>query len=248
MWCLLLLIHFDNYHNIQDWSQTVPITRRPQEVFLYYQLFIPPVPWKYLLFTDNHDSCRGFRLCWKGVGAHLRCEGLLRSVLGRRSHHLRNDGLSCAALLSTDGSVQPPDVAVDSHGFEFAFEAGVPSIESKRSSDYNRSDADRPVFELLFARSHLCSLYFAFTIKVYFMTPFNYAKCNVWEVSSLISVLWMSIISIISSFWAEEGKAWFIVLLAGWFVVWFLMFQYQAKYFPEDYLVLPREFSSQKKV
>lgn len=75
----------------------------------------------------------------------------------------------------------------------------------------------------------------AVTIKV---KPFNYNRCNLWEISSLIAVTYMSILATISYNVSPESIAWFIALIVGWLIIATITMFIQRKYMP-DLLISP---------
>ncbi|OMJ93956.1 hypothetical protein SteCoe_3016 [Stentor coeruleus] len=75
----------------------------------------------------------------------------------------------------------------------------------------------------------------AVTIKV---KPFNYNRCNLWEISSLIAITYMSILATISYNASPESIAWFIALIVGWLIIIAITMFIQRKYMP-DLLVSP---------
>jgi len=90
-------------------------------------------------------------------------------------------------------------------------------------------------------------LMLAFTIVTYRMRPFNYNRCNLWEVSSLLGVFYMAFLSTISLAGNAAHVAWFICLMVGWGAIGGVTFLIQRKFMP-NMLVPPGGIKNKRKV
>jgi hypothetical protein len=90
-------------------------------------------------------------------------------------------------------------------------------------------------------------LMLAFTIITFKIKPFNYHRCNLWEVSSLIAVFYMSFLATLSHAANPEHLAWFIVLMIGWGVTAVGTFLIQRFKCP-NLLINPSEANTKKKI
>ena len=55
-------------------------------------------------------------------------------------------------------------------------------------------------------------LYIYLTYKI---IPFNYQRCNLWELMSLLGVFWISFLATVSNVKNPENFLWFFVLVLG---------------------------------
>lgn len=90
-------------------------------------------------------------------------------------------------------------------------------------------------------------LILAFTIITFKIKPFNYHRCNLWEVSSLIAVFYMSFLATLSHAANPEHLAWFIVLMIGWGLIAIGTFLVQ-KFKCPNLLINPSEANNKKKI
>ena len=86
-----------------------------------------------------------------------------------------------------------------------------------------------------------------FTGVTYKMRPFNYNRCNLWEVTSLLGVFYMSFLSTISLAGDSTNVAWFICLIIGWGAMGGVTFLIQRK-FMLNMLVPPGGIKNKRKV
>lgn len=86
-----------------------------------------------------------------------------------------------------------------------------------------------------------------FTVVTYRMRPFNYNRCNLWEVTSLLGVFYMSFLSTISQAGDSAHVAWFICLIIGWGAMGGVTFLIQRKFMP-NMLVPPGGIKNKRKV
>jgi hypothetical protein len=81
-------------------------------------------------------------------------------------------------------------------------------------------------------------LMIVFIWMTYRIRPFNYDRFNVWELASLLAVLYISLLAVFSSASDPENIGWFVGLLVGWGVIFIGAYLIQRKFFP-NYLVPP---------
>ena len=87
----------------------------------------------------------------------------------------------------------------------------------------------------------------AFSIISYKFRAFNYSRCDLWEISSLIAVSYLSILATLSNAGDSTNIAWFICLCIGWLIIIVLTIYIQRKYLP-ILLVSPSKKIISKKV
>lgn len=75
----------------------------------------------------------------------------------------------------------------------------------------------------------LMTAYSVISVKV---LPFNYQRCNLWEIVSLFSVTSYSFIATVSQAQAPTHVGWFIGLVVVWGLLGILAFGLQCRYFP----------------
>lgn len=61
---------------------------------------------------------------------------------------------------------------------------------------------------------------------------FNYPRCDLWQISSLIAIAYLSILATISISADQQNIGWFIGLAIGWIIIVAITFYLQHKYFP----------------
>ncbi|OMJ81539.1 hypothetical protein SteCoe_17945 [Stentor coeruleus] len=71
-----------------------------------------------------------------------------------------------------------------------------------------------------------------FAGATYKYRAFNYPRCDLWQISSLIAVAYLSILATISMSADQKNIGWFIGLALGWVVIVAVTFYLQHKYFP----------------
>ena len=80
------------------------------------------------------------------------------------------------------------------------------------------------------------TIFFAFGVTTLKIQPFNYNRCNLWEISSIIAVCYYSIIATVSQVYDPKNVLWFIGLAIGWLIIFGLTVFWQRKAMP-DYLI-----------
>ncbi|CAG9335624.1 unnamed protein product [Blepharisma stoltei] len=85
-----------------------------------------------------------------------------------------------------------------------------------------------------------------FSIVTYKIRPFNYGRCNLWELSSLIGVFYIAVLATISNAADSNNIAWFIVLFIGWGVIGIVTLIVQKKYYPN--FLVPAAGKSRSKI
>jgi len=90
-------------------------------------------------------------------------------------------------------------------------------------------------------------LMFIFAYITLRLRPFNYHRCNLWEVSSLVAVAYLSLLATISFEIEQEHIGWFVALMIGWGIIGGITFLIQRKYYP-NLLVPPGGAKSKRKV
>ncbi|CAG9326563.1 unnamed protein product [Blepharisma stoltei] len=75
-------------------------------------------------------------------------------------------------------------------------------------------------------------LFIAFTIVTYKMKPFNYGRCNLWEMTSLIAVCYISVLATLANAGDSKHIAWFVTLAAGWAIMVIVAVFIQKRHFP----------------
>jgi hypothetical protein len=103
----------------------------------------------------------------------------------------------------------------------------------------------------LSAIAHGCVFSFLILIFAYItyrMQPFNYGRCNLWEVTSLLGVGYISILATLSNIAEPTNLGWFVALIIGWglMIAGTLAIQ-KGKAFP-NYLVPPDGAKNKRKV
>ena len=83
--------------------------------------------------------------------------------------------------------------------------------------------------------SILMAVFIYMTIKI---KPFNYGRFNVWEIASLIAILYIALLASISNMFNPEAIGWFIGLILGWAIIFGVAYFIQRKFF-ENLLVPP---------
>jgi hypothetical protein len=76
--------------------------------------------------------------------------------------------------------------------------------------------------------------------------PFNYGRFNVWEIASLIAILYISLMAVFSFIGEEEHIGWFIGLIVGWAIIFGGAYLIQRKFFP-NLLVPPGGRTNRKR-
>ncbi|OMJ83375.1 hypothetical protein SteCoe_15705 [Stentor coeruleus] len=61
---------------------------------------------------------------------------------------------------------------------------------------------------------------------------FNYPRCDLWEISSLLAVAYLSILATLSMSADQSNIGWFVGLIIGWIIIVTVTFYLQYKYFP----------------
>ena len=59
----------------------------------------------------------------------------------------------------------------------------------------------------------------AFSYMTYKIKPFNYERCNLYEVSSLVAVTYLSMVATISLAYEPKHYGWFLMLVFGWVII-----------------------------
>ena len=77
-----------------------------------------------------------------------------------------------------------------------------------------------------------------FTVLIYILKPFNYNRCNLWELSSMIAVSYLSFLATLSNVKSPTHVGWFIALAVGWFLIAAVTLFIQKKFMP-NLLVAP---------
>ena len=67
--------------------------------------------------------------------------------------------------------------------------------------------------------------------------PFNYHRCNLWEIATLLAVLYFSLIATFSPVYSPQSLGWFIGLLVGWGAIILAGIGIQLKKFPSHFRV-----------
>jgi ABC-type branched-subunit amino acid transport system substrate-binding protein len=86
-----------------------------------------------------------------------------------------------------------------------------------------------------------------FTVCIYKIQPFNYNRCNLWELSSMIAVSYLSFLATLSYAKEPTHIAWFIALVVGWGIIGGVTMIIQKKYMP-NLLAAPSGNRNKRKV
>lgn len=78
-------------------------------------------------------------------------------------------------------------------------------------------------------------LMFAYCLVAVRVLPFNYHRCNLWEIATLLAVLYFSLIATCSQNYRPENLGWFIGLLVGWGLIILAGIGVQLKKFPSHF-------------
>lgn len=78
-------------------------------------------------------------------------------------------------------------------------------------------------------------LMFAYCLVAIRVLPFNYHRCNLWEIATLLAVLYFSLIATCSQTYRPENIGWFIGLLVGWGLIVLAGVGIQLKKFPSHF-------------
>jgi ABC-type branched-subunit amino acid transport system substrate-binding protein len=62
-------------------------------------------------------------------------------------------------------------------------------------------------------------IFITFTVVTYKIRPFNYNRCNLWEVISLMMVSYLSVLATLSYVGNQTHVAWFVCLIIGWSIM-----------------------------
>ena len=76
-------------------------------------------------------------------------------------------------------------------------------------------------------------LILGFAFMTYKFKAFNYARCDLWEISSLVAVGYMSVLATLSNAGDAANIGWFIALVIGWGILVTFTFYLQHKWFPK---------------
>ncbi|OMJ76504.1 hypothetical protein SteCoe_24126 [Stentor coeruleus] len=77
----------------------------------------------------------------------------------------------------------------------------------------------------------------AYSIIIYKLKPFNYNRCNLWQFSSILAVVYISFLATLSYTGDPEYIGWFIALVVGWALIIGISLFIQRKYMPN--LLIP---------
>ena len=71
-----------------------------------------------------------------------------------------------------------------------------------------------------------------FSISTYKFSAFNYHRCNLWEITSLICLVYYSILATFSFIGDNKNIGWVVGLLFGWVMIVAVAYGIQCKYYP----------------
>jgi ABC-type branched-subunit amino acid transport system substrate-binding protein len=78
-------------------------------------------------------------------------------------------------------------------------------------------------------------LMLAYCLVAIRVVPFNYHRCNLWEIATLLAVLYFSLIATCSNTYNPTHLGWFIGLLVGWGIIIIIGIAVQLKKFPSHF-------------
>jgi hypothetical protein len=83
-------------------------------------------------------------------------------------------------------------------------------------------------------------IFISFTVITYKIRPFNYKRCNLWEIISLMAVSYLSVLATLSYIGNQTHVAWFICLMVGWSIMGLTGLYIQKKHMP-NLLISPSD-------
>ena len=76
-------------------------------------------------------------------------------------------------------------------------------------------------------------LILSFALLTYRFKAFNYSRCDLWEIASLVAVAYMSVLATLSNAGDSANIGWFIGLVIGWVIIVTFTLFVQRKHFPK---------------
>ena len=83
-------------------------------------------------------------------------------------------------------------------------------------------------------------IFISFTVITYKIRPFNYKRCNLWEIISLMAVSYLSVLATLSYIGNQTHIAWFVCLIVGWAIMGLAGLYIQKKSMP-NLLISPSD-------
>lgn len=86
-----------------------------------------------------------------------------------------------------------------------------------------------------------------YALVIHKLKPFNYNRCNLWQLSSILAVAYISLLATISYAVDPENIGWFIALIVGWVLIIGISLFLQRKFMP-NLLIPPGGNRSKNKI